>query len=98
MITKKRWTAHCRLVWRRYQVETIPTKGGERMQALTNKELNYVSDLLGAEDLLIRNCQQAIQEVQQDDFRTYLRHVITQHQRRHEDLLQVLQQHVAMAQ
>lgn len=67
------------------------------MQPLTNKELNYINDMLGAEDLLIKTCATAIGQAPQGDVSQFLHHVIQEHQRRHDDLLHVLMQHEPIA-
>ena len=67
------------------------------MQPLTTKELNYLCDMLGAEDLLIKTCAIASQQASQGDVQQFIHHVIGEHQRRHDELVQVLAQHETVA-
>ena len=67
------------------------------MQPLTNKELNYISDMLGAEELLLKTCVTAAKGAVQADVQQFLHHTITQHQRRYDELVHLIEQHEPMA-
>ena len=67
------------------------------MQPLTTKELNYVCDMLSTEDLLARTCAVASSQSMQNDAQQFLHHVIGEHQRRHDELVQLLHQHETVA-
>lgn len=67
------------------------------MQPLTNKELNYIDDLLGAEELLLKTCVTAAQGVTQADAQQFLHHTISQHQRRYDELVHLVEQHESLA-
>ncbi|MCY0901841.1 MAG: hypothetical protein OWU32_06575 [Firmicutes bacterium] len=67
------------------------------MQPLTNKELNYLNDMLSAEDLLIKTCAAALPQATQNDVHQFLHHVVGEHQRRYDDILHVVQQHESVA-
>ncbi len=67
------------------------------MQALTSKELAYVNDMLGGEDLLQKMCVAAATTAKQSEVQQFLQHVVIEHQRRHNNLVRVLEQHEGMA-
>ncbi len=67
------------------------------MQPLTTKEFNYISDLLAAEDLLVKTCVIASSQATKSDTQQFLHHVIGEHQRRHDELVMILQQHEPVA-
>ena len=67
------------------------------MQPLTTKELNYICDMLSMEELLAKTCATAGQQAAQGDARQFLQHVIGSHQRRHDELLHLLEQHEPLA-
>ncbi len=67
------------------------------MQPLTNKELNYIDDLLGAEELLLKTCVTAAERVMQPDAQQFLHHTITEHQRHYDELAHLVEQHEPMA-
>jgi len=67
------------------------------MQPLTSKELNYVNDMLGGEDLLIKLCVSAQSNILQPEAQQFLHHVIGVHQRRHDELVHILEQHESIA-
>lgn len=67
------------------------------MQPLTTKELNYMCDMLSAEDLLIKTCAAATMQATQGDVQQFLHHVVGEHQRRYDEILRVLEQHESVA-
>ncbi len=67
------------------------------MQPLTTKELNYINDMLGTEELLLRTAAGATQQSAQTDIQQFLRHVIGEHQRRFTELTHLLEQHETVA-
>ncbi|MCI0182805.1 MAG: spore coat protein [Acidibacillus sp.] len=67
------------------------------MQALTSKELAYVNDMLGGEDLLQKMCVVASTTSKQPEVKQFLQHVVSEHQRRHQELVRVLEQHESLA-
>lgn len=67
------------------------------MQPLTTKEFNYICDMLEAEELLVRTCAAAEEIATQADVSQFLQHVTGSHQRRHDELLHLLEQHERLA-
>lgn len=67
------------------------------MQPLTTKELNYINDMLGAEDLLLRSVASAARQGAQPDAQQFLQHVQGEHQRRFTELTHLLEQHETVA-
>ena len=67
------------------------------MQPLTTKELNYINDMLGAEDLLLRSAASAARQGGQHDAQQFLQHVQAEHQRRFTELTHLLEQHETVA-
>ncbi|PWI58311.1 hypothetical protein [Sulfoacidibacillus thermotolerans] len=67
------------------------------MQALTSKELAYINDMLGGEDLLQKVCVAAMTTANQSEVQQFLHHAVSEHQRRHSDLLRLLEQHESVA-
>lgn len=67
------------------------------MQPLTTKELDYLNDMLSAEDLLTKTCAATLPQAKQGDVQQFLHHVVGEHQRRYDDLLRVIEQHESVA-
>lgn len=67
------------------------------MQPLTTKELNYINDMLGAEELLLRTAASAANQAPQPDVQQFLHHVRGEHQRRFTELTHLLEQHETVA-
>jgi spore coat protein CotF len=67
------------------------------MQPLTSKELNYLCDMLGMEDSLVKSCAVTGGIAGHPEVRRFTEHYLPAHQARHEELLRVLEQHEHVA-
>lgn len=67
------------------------------MQPLSTKELNYIADLLGAEEMLIKTCVAASAVTRQGETQQFLHHAVQAHQRRYDELSHLLSQHENLA-
>nr|WP_272879769.1 hypothetical protein [Sulfoacidibacillus ferrooxidans] len=53
--------------------------------------------MLGGEDLLQKMCVVASTTSKQPEVKQFLQHVVSEHQRRHQELVRVLEQHESLA-
>lgn len=67
------------------------------MKPISTKELNYITDMLGAEEMTIRTCAAAYAHAQEPDARQFLHHAAQTHQRHYDELVHLLQQHEHLA-
>jgi len=67
------------------------------MQAMTNKELEYVIDSMSNEDLLMKTCAAAAAVSTQTELKQCFQQMTNMHQTNYNTLLQALQQHQSVA-
>lgn len=67
------------------------------MQAMTNKELEYVIDSMSNEDLLMKSCAAAAAVSTHPQVKSCLEQMTNTHQTNYNTLLQALQQHQSVA-
>jgi len=67
------------------------------MQAMTNKELEYVIDSMSNEDLLMKTCAAATAVSTHPELKQCFQQMTNMHQTNYNTLLQALQQHQSVA-
>ncbi|MCL6452326.1 MAG: hypothetical protein K6T78_01720 [Alicyclobacillus sp.] len=67
------------------------------MQPLSSKELNYLTDCMKNEDLLVKECATAASHASSPDVQQLLTQAAQTHMQHYNQLLQTLQQHVGLA-
>ncbi len=67
------------------------------MQPLTSKEMDYISDSLASEDLLMKQCANLVGVSQHPQVRQLFTQLVGRHQQHHHHLMNELQHHQSIA-
>jgi len=67
------------------------------MDQLTAKELQYLSDQMTNEDLLVKQCMSATTQTQNVQFRQVCLQLASRHQQHCQQIVQLIQQHMYLA-